>query len=93
MIYHGKKEALPIVTPKHRNKVKTERTLSTSTNKILEYVCLIKDGEPMRTLSSWVGNDMIIEDKWNKIMEIQKRVIYVWTASHLLCPITPFWQC
>ena len=36
----------------------------------------------MRTLGSWVGNEIIIEDKWNKIMEIQKKVIKVWTTSH-----------
>src|SRR5882724_9237351 len=29
----------------------------------------------MRILGLWVGNDIIIEDKWNKIMEIQKKVI------------------
>jgi len=27
-------------------------------------------------------NDITIEDKRNKIMEIQKKVIDVWTASH-----------
>src|SRR5882724_6668089 len=36
----------------------------------------------MRTLGSWIGNNIIIEDQWNKIMEIQKKVIDVWTASH-----------
>ena len=63
----GKKtEAFPIGTPQHRNKVLTERILSTDTNKIPEYICLIKDDEPMRTLGQWVGNDIIIEDKWRK---------------------------
>ena len=78
----AKKEAHPIGTPKHRNKVITKRILGTSTNKIPEYVHLIKDGKPMRTLGSWVGNDIIIEAKWKKIMEIQKKVIGVWTTSH-----------
>src|SRR5882724_6291508 len=77
-----KTEALPIGTPKHRNKVITKRILGENTNKIPEYVCLIKDGKPMRTLGSWVGTNIIIEDKWNKILEIQKKVIDVWTASH-----------
>ena len=82
MIQHGKMEKLLIGTPKHRNKVITKRSLGESTNKIPEYVRLIKDGKPMRNLGSWVGNDITIEDKWNKIMEIQKKVIDVWTASH-----------
>ena len=77
-----KTKALPIATPKHRNKVITENFLSTDTNKITEYVCLIKDGKPMRTLGLWVEKDIIIEDKWNKIMETQKKVIDVWTTSH-----------
>src|SRR5882724_8038895 len=75
-------EALPIGTPEQRSKVLSKRILGTNSNKIPEYVCLIKDGEPMRTLGLWVGNDIIIEDKWNKFMEIQKKVIDVWTASH-----------
>jgi len=81
-----KMEALPIGTPKHRNKVLTERILGTNTNKMPEYVNLIQDGKPMRTLGSWVGNDIIIEDIWNKTMEIQKKVIDVWTTSHPTLP-------
>src|SRR5882724_1730706 len=45
-----KMEALPIGTPKHRNKVLTERIIGTNTNRMPEYICLIKDGEPMRIL-------------------------------------------
>src|SRR5882724_1839111 len=75
-------EVLLVGTPEHRNKVITERILSADTNKIPEYVFLIKDGEPMRTLGSWVGNNITIEDKWNKIVEVQKKVIDVWTALH-----------
>jgi len=44
-----KMEVHPIGTPEHRNKVITKRILGTGTNKIPEYVHLIKDGEPMRT--------------------------------------------
>src|SRR5882724_2234955 len=77
-----KMEALLIGTPEHRNKIITEIILSADTNKIPEYIHLIKYGKPMRTLGSWVGNNIIIEDKWKKIMEIQKKVIDVWTASH-----------
>ena len=73
---------LLVGTPEHRNKVITERILSADTNKIPEYIHLIKDSEPMRTLGSWVGNNITIEDKWNKIVEIQKKVIDVWTTSH-----------
>jgi len=60
----------------------TERIIGTDTNKIPEYVCQIKDGKPMRTLGLWVGNDIIIEEKWNKIMETRKKVINEWTTSH-----------
>jgi len=77
-----KTEALPIGTPKYRNKVITERILGEDTNKIPEYVHLIKDGEPMRTLGLWIGNNVIIEDKWNKVVEIQRKVTDVWNASH-----------
>jgi len=29
----------------------------------------------LRTLGSWIGNNITIEDKWNKIVEIQKKVV------------------
>ena len=77
-----KTEALPIGTPEYRNKVITERVLGADTNKIPEYVCLIKDGEPMRMLGLWIGNNITIEDKWNKVVEIQRKVTDVWNASH-----------
>ena len=32
-------------------------------NVILTYIKLIKDREPMRTLGSWVGNNVSIKDK------------------------------
>ena len=77
-----KTEALPIGTPKYRNKVITKRILGADTNKIPEYVHLIKDREPMRMLGSWIGNNVTIEDKWNKVVEIQRKVTDVWNASH-----------
>ena len=77
-----KTEALPIGTPKHRNRVITRRILGENTNKLPEHIRLIKDGEPMRTLGLWIGNNIVIEDKWNKITEIQKKVIDVWKVSH-----------
>jgi len=77
-----KTEALPIGLPTYREKVLTERSLGANTNKIPEYVRLIKDGEPMRTLGAWVGNGITIEDKWNKIIEVQRKVMDVWASSH-----------
>src|SRR5882672_8614168 len=77
-----KTEALPIGLPEYRDKVLTERSLGASTTKIPEYVRLIKDGEPMRMLGAWVGNRITIEDKWNKIIETQRKVMDVWAGSH-----------
>src|SRR5882724_4316186 len=82
MIQHGKNGSTPNWDSQTQNKVLTERVLGTNTNKIPEYVCLIKDGEPMRTLGSWIGNGIEIEDKWNKIIDIQKNIINIWTMSH-----------
>ena len=58
-----RKEVLMIGTPEHRNKVITERILGAGTNKIPEYIHLIKNGKPLRTLGSWIGNNITIEDK------------------------------
>jgi len=79
-----KTEALPIGTPEHRNKVITRRILSENTNKLPESLQLIKDSEPMRTLVSWIGNNIEIEDKWNKSTEIQKK------GNQCMESITPY---
>jgi len=36
----------------------------------------------MRTLGSWIRNGIAIEDKWNKIIETQKKVMDIWAVSH-----------
>jgi len=74
MIQHEKKktEALPTGTPEQKQS-DNQRILGTSTNKIPKYVCLIKDGKPMRTLDLWVGNDIIIEDNGIKSWRYRKR--------------------
>jgi len=64
---------LSIGTPEHRNKVITKRILGANTKKNTRISPPNKDGKPMRTLGSCIGNNIIIEDKWKKIMEIQKR--------------------
>ena len=45
------------------------------------HVMLIKDKEPMRTLGAWVGNEITIEEKWNKILEKQENIMEVWAKS------------
>jgi len=37
----------------------------------------------MRTLGSWIGNGIEIEDKWNKIVDTQKKVSHMDSFSTL----------
>jgi hypothetical protein len=50
---------------------------------IAEGIKIIKDGEPMRTLGTWVGNNADILQQWDWIMKKQEKVLKTWEGNHL----------
>jgi hypothetical protein len=60
-----KTEALPIGSEDFRKKVIETRIVGKE--RLPDHVKIKKDGEPMGTLGSWVGNQISIEDKWKEI--------------------------
>jgi hypothetical protein len=77
----GKTEYLPIGDEEYRAQV--IQTRKVGDNIIEEGVTIIKDGEPMRTLGAWVGNNADTTQQWDWIIKKQERVIKTWEGNHL----------
>ena len=62
-----KTKALPISSKEHQRNIIEKRSMGEN-NQISAHVNLIKDGDAMRTLEAWVGNENIrsMGRKWNK---------------------------
>jgi len=76
-----KTEYLPVGHPKYREEVIRNR-------KIGEYIInekekIIKEGESMRTLGSWVGNKKNDNMQWDKIIKAQEKIIDMWSNTNL----------
>ena len=76
-----KTEYLPIGSKKFRKAV--VRTKTVAGKRIEETAGLIKDGQAMRTLGAWVGNNVDPAAHWDKVLEAQQKVIKAWSSAHL----------
>ena len=76
-----KTEYLPIGNKEYREKV--IRTRKFGNNKIENNVKIIKEGEAMRTLGSWVGNDANINVQWEEILKKQEETMEVWSKTNM----------
>ena len=56
-------EVLPIGSMQYREALADTRQMGREDNVVPAYIRLIKDGELMRMLGSWVGNNISIENK------------------------------
>jgi ribonuclease HI len=75
-----KTEYLPIGPPEFRKEVIRTRSINPSWT-IPEGVKIIKEGEAMRTLGTWVGNNINTYPQWEKILEHQRKTMEVWGGS------------
>jgi len=75
-----KTEYLPIGPKEFRKKVIETRKIN-ETWTIQENVKIIKEGEAMRTLGTWVGNKINTYPQWEKILEHQRRTMEKWSKS------------
>jgi len=75
-----KTEYLPIGPKPFREKVIETRKVN-ETWTIQENIKIIKEGEAMRTLGTWVGNEISTHPQWEKILEHQRRTMEKWSKS------------
>ena len=76
-----KTEILPVGKKEFRENVIETRKMGG--NIITEDKKIIKEGESMRTLGSWVGNAKSDTLQWEKIMKSQEKIIDVWSKMNL----------
>ena len=79
----GKTEIIPIGSPEHRNQVITSRKLNPlDQTTIDEQVRIAKDGEAIRSLGAWIGNNTNDETPWEPIIDKTHRSLELWNKSH-----------
>ena len=76
-----KTEYLPVGNKTFRQNVIESRKLGN--NKIEIGVKIIKEGEAMRTLGAWVGNETNTDLQWNEILTKQESVIKAWSKTNM----------
>ena len=75
-----KTEYLPIGNKEFRKKVIETRKIGKNT--IEDNVKIVKDGESMRTLGAWVGNETNTKLQWNTILQKQEEAIIAWSNTN-----------
>ena len=76
-----KTEYLPIGSKEYRKSVIESRKFGE--NEIEENVKIVKDGEAMRTLGAWVGNETNANLKWEEILQKQEESINRWEKTNM----------
>ena len=77
-----KTEYLPMGTADYRKQVIETRKIGEN-EKLDDRLTLIKDGELMRTLGAWIGNNAEAYPQWRGILEKQEKTIETWSKMHL----------
>lgn len=76
-----KTEYLPVGNKTFRQNIINTRRIGN--NEIEQGVKIIKEGEAMRTLGAWVGNETNTKIQWNKILRKQEDVIKAWSKTNM----------
>ena len=76
-----KTEILPIGKREFRERMIETRKMGE--NEITDDKRIIKEGESMRTLGSWVGNAKTDTLQWEKVIKSQEKVLEIWSKQNL----------
>jgi exonuclease III/ribonuclease HI len=77
---HEKTEIIPIGEPEFRKRIIALRMFNGSS---LEHAAKIaNEGEAIRVLGSWQGNNANANNKWTEIIEKQLKIMNAWAKSH-----------
>jgi ribonuclease HI/exonuclease III len=78
----SKTEIIPIGTKDYRNTVLTTRRINPGQEPIPNNIHLAKDGEPVRILGAWIGNNVDQCGIWSKTLDKIEKSLEQWTKSH-----------
>ena len=76
-----KTEYLPVGSKVFRKQVIETRQFGG--NKIEKGIRIIKDGEAMRTLGAWVGNETNASLQWEEVLKKQEESIKAWSKTNM----------
>ncbi|KAI4293747.1 hypothetical protein K525DRAFT_291920 [Schizophyllum commune Loenen D] len=76
-----KTEVLPIGTKEYRKRVLETRKLNDNQEELPSDVHIVRDGEPMRSLGVWIGNDVHQVAVWSKQTEKVEGGVDQWEMS------------
>jgi hypothetical protein len=76
-----KTEYLPIGSKEYRQSV--IRTKKLGNIQIEPTAKIIKEGQAMRTLGAWVGNEINTKAQWDIIVKKQQQTLDIWSSAHL----------
>jgi Reverse transcriptase (RNA-dependent DNA polymerase) len=77
-----KTEIIPIGTQEHREKVIQTRKLNPDDNPLDEDIHIAKDGEAIRSLGAWVGNNVDEAQPWEPIIDKIRNDLNRWLDIH-----------
>jgi ribonuclease HI len=77
-----KTEIIPIGTKEHRSRVIRTRQINPEDNPINEDVHIANDGESIRSLGAWVGNETHDNTPWETIIDKINRSLRSWNDTH-----------
>ncbi|KIK44094.1 hypothetical protein CY34DRAFT_41449, partial [Suillus luteus UH-Slu-Lm8-n1] len=78
----GKTEILPIGTAEHRQRVIQTRKLNEKDNPWQDQIRIAQDGNPIRSLGAWIGNNVEHATSWEPVLEKIEKNFKRWELGH-----------
>jgi hypothetical protein len=77
-----KTEVILIGSKEYRDQVIQTRKMNLDQQPIPQNIHIVKDGEPVRILGAWMGNQINSADPWTKTLEKITRSLHQWNKGH-----------
>ena len=77
-----KTEIIPIGTEEHRNRVLTTRKITITDPPLHQSINISKDGNAVRCLGAWIGNNTKASEPWEPILDKVKTTLENWNRGH-----------
>jgi len=78
----AKTEVIPIGTPEYRQSVIQTRKAHETHEAILDHIHIAGEGEPVRILGAWIGNNINPNEQWTRVIEKIETALDQWSKSH-----------
>lgn len=78
-----KTEVIPIGSKTHRNRIITTRKLNQDDlTPLNDHIRIAKDGDAVRSLGAWIGNNTNLKTPWEPIIDNIHKVLKSWGRSN-----------